>query len=134
MIDELLNESELTPKLVLENTFGLCELGSDRSEQVCKCAPNVLNFERRSTRHTRSPSRFQRSNRSRPNGPLSRVGAAFPGFRHGFPQAVRDLRGPEIMTPPASRFVVELDRADHQVSIYRLAHIVDRERRNADRR
>src|SRR5271157_866449 len=55
MINELLNERELTPKLMPENTFGLCELASDRSEQVCKCAPSVLNFERGSTRHTRSP-------------------------------------------------------------------------------
>src|SRR5208337_477741 len=55
MINELLNERELTPKLMPENTFGLCEFASDRSEQVCKCAPSVLNFERGSTRHTRSP-------------------------------------------------------------------------------
>src|SRR5208283_350924 len=134
MINELLNERELTPKLMPENTFGLCEFASDRSEQVCKCAPSVLNFERGSTRHTRSPSRCQRSNRSRPDGPGSWVGAAFPGFTHDFPRAVRGLRGPAKMTPPSSRFFVELDRADHQVSIHRLAHIVDRERRDADRR
>src|SRR5208337_3507602 len=101
MIDELLNERELTPKLMPENTFGLCEFGSDRSEQVCKCAPSVLNFERGSTRHTRSPSRFQRSNHSRPKGPRSRLGAAFPGFTHDFSQAVRRRRGPEKMTPPS---------------------------------
>ncbi len=34
VIDQLLHERESAPKLVLEDPFGLCELGADRPEQV----------------------------------------------------------------------------------------------------
>jgi hypothetical protein len=53
VIDQTLHKRESAAKLVLENSLGVCKLGTDRCEQVSQRASRALDFQHRLPHHTR---------------------------------------------------------------------------------